>query len=223
MEGPDLMDTTRSGYSSLTASQSSGRVVSGFKPVSLYTRLEPLKLYALRQNSLIDCELAAYQTAFDILNKALGSILADAFVQTAEGEGLALHEKLVGLHERPGVGLETRRALVIYRKSIAPFDFNLSGMVNSVRAVGMEAEIIEDYAGERLKIISKNIIDDFADLDSVKASLFTMLPAHLEAEFDIGFMTWDMFDGYGVSWDEWDVMDFTWEQFDIDADKLFES
>lgn len=189
--------------------------------MSLYERLEPLKLYALRQNSLIDCELAAYEEGFSMFNEALDEILHQAFVQTATGNGLSLHEKLVGLHERPSVSLETRRTLVLYRRSIAPFDFNLSGMISSILAVGMEAEIIENYDNESLKIISKKLIDDFFDLDSVKASLFTMLPAHLEAEFDIGFMTWDMFDSCGIIWDEWDEKDFTWEEFDVHADNLF--
>lgn len=189
--------------------------------MSLYARLEPLKLYALRQNSLIDCELAAYEVAFSMLDEAISEIRAQAFVQTATGEGLALHEKLVGLQERPSVELDTRRALVLYRRSIAPFDFNLSGMISSILGAGMEADIIENYAGESLQIISKGLIDDFFDLDSVKQSVSAMLPAHLEAEFDIGFMTWDMFEAYDITWDAWDAMDFTWEQFDIDADKLF--
>lgn len=189
--------------------------------MSLYERLLPLKIYALNQNSLIDCELAAYEVAFSMLEQAMDEIRADAFVQTATGAGLELHEKLVGLHERPGVALDVRRDLILYRQSVAPFDFNLSGMLSSIRAAGLEAEIIENYAGESLRIISRNIIDDFYDLDELKAAVFIMLPAHLEAEFDIGFMTWDMFDGYGVTWNDWDAGDFTWEQFDIDADKLF--
>lgn len=189
--------------------------------MSLYKRLEPLRIYALRQNSLIDCELAAYEVAFSKLEQAMDSIIADAFVQTAAGAGLSLHEKLVGLHERNGVSLEARRALVLYRMSVAPFDFNLNGMISSILAAGLEAEIIEDHENESLKIISVGLIDDFYDLDELKASVFSMLPAHLEAEFDIGFMTWDMFDGYDITWDIWDSMNFTWEQFDIDADKLF--
>lgn len=189
--------------------------------MSLYARLEPLKIYALRQNSLIDCELAAYDVAFSMLEKELDKIFSDAFVQTAEGEGLALHEKLVGLQKRPIVSLDARRALVLYRKSVAPFDFNLSGMISSILAAGIEAEIIEDYQNERLKIINRNIIDDFYDLDALEASVLAMLPAHLDAEFDIGFMTWDLFESYDVAWDKWDSMHFTWEQFDVDADKLF--
>lgn len=191
--------------------------------MSLYTKLEPLKLYALRQNSLIDCELAAYEAAFSMLENAIEDIRAQAFVQTATGAGLRLHEKLVGLQDRPNVSLDMRRALVIYRRSVAPFDFNLTGMISSILAAGMQAQIIEDYAGESLKIISRGLIDDFFDLDSVKASLLTMLPAHLESEFDIGFVTWDMFEDMEITWDMWDNADFTWEEFDIDAERLFKT
>lgn len=187
----------------------------------LVSRLEPLRLYALRQKSLVDCELAAYESAFAELKSRLAAMASRAFTQTASGEALELHEKLVGLQPRPGLSDEVRRSLVIYRRSIAPFDFNLAGMVSSIRAAGMEAEIACDEAGERLVIHGINLIDDFLDLDSVKQSLFSMLPAHLEAEFDIGLMSWDQFEELSVTWDIWDGKDFTWEQFDLEADRLF--
>ena len=189
--------------------------------MSVYERLEPLKLYALHQNSLIDCEITVYEEVFLRIRQALDEILAQAFVQTATGAGLLMHEKLVGLYERPGLSRDTRRALVLYRRSIAPFDFNLSGMISSIRAAGLEAEIEEDYAGEKLIVTAKQLIDEFFDLDAVKARLFSMLPAPLEAEFDIGYMTWDMFDSYETKWDKWDSLDFTWEDFDMGADILF--
>ena len=190
--------------------------------MSVYERLEPLKLYALHQNSLVDCEITVYEEVFSRIRQALEEILAQALVRTATDEGLLMHEKLVGLHTRSGLNVDTRRTLVLYRRSIAPFDFHLSGMVNSIRAAGLEAEIEEDYIGEKLIVTAKKLMDEFFDLDAVKASLFTMLPAHLEAEFDIGSMTWDMFNSYETTWEKWDSADFTWERFDIDADRLFE-
>lgn len=73
----------------------------------------------------------------------------------------------------------------------------------------MDAEIVENYGEESLTVISKRLIDEFTDLDAVKASLDTMLPAHLKAEYDIGVMTWDMFDALDPDWDLWDSEDFT--------------
>jgi len=188
---------------------------------TLYTLLEPLGLYKLRQNSLIDAELAAYAAALSILEESLEEIRSQTFVQTAHGEGLLRHEKLVGLQERAGVSLAARRQLVIYRLSTSPFDFHLQGMINSVRAAGMDAEIVENYGEESLTVISKRLIDEFTDLDAVKASLDTMLPAHLKAEYDIGVMTWDMFDALDPDWDLWDSEDFTWSYFDMDGHNLF--
>jgi len=48
-----------------------------------------------------------------------------------------------------------------------------------------------------------------------------MLPAHLKAEYDIGVMTWDMFDALDPDWDLWDSEDFTWSYFDMDGHNLF--
>lgn len=47
-----------------------------------------------------------------------------------------------------------------------------------------------------------------------------MLPAHLEVEFDIGILTWEMFEGFGLDFAAWDRRDFTWEWFDLNGDKL---
>ena len=189
---------------------------------ALYSLLKPLGLYRLEQDSLIWCELQAYEAAFEVLEELLSEIRGQSFVQTATGQGLVRHEKLVGLQERGGVSLENRRELVLYRLSTSPFDFTPDGMVSSVRAAGMDAVIIQNYDHESLTIISKRLIDDFLDLDAVKASLSTMLPAHLGAEYDIGVMTWDMFHEWDGTWDEWDEMDFTWSHFDLDGHNLFD-
>lgn len=183
--------------------------------------LSPLRLYALGTGGLVDAELAAYAAAFSLLEEVFADIEKQAFVQTAEGEGLLRHERLVGLEERSGVGLEKRRELALYRLAVAPFDFHLEGMENSARAAGMEAQIIENCEGESLTVVSRRLIDDSLDMDSVKARLETMLPAHLRIEFDIGVLTWDIFDAANPSWNDWDGVDFTWNYFDLDGHNIF--
>lgn len=188
---------------------------------TLYSLLEPLGLYRLRQNTLIDAELAAYNAGLSLFEAALENLRLQAFVQTATGESLAFYEKLVGLQERPGVELSTRRQLILYRLSTSPYDFTLKGMARSLQAAGLEATIIENFPDESLTIISRQLIDQFTDVDAVKASADTMLPAHLKAEYDIGTMTWDMFDTADPAWDEWDSLDFTWNEFDLDGHNIF--
>jgi hypothetical protein len=189
--------------------------------MSLRQKLEPLKLYALGAGSLIDAELAAYNTVLAELDNKLKDTLAQAFVQTATGTGLNNHELAAGLKTRSDLDAARRRELVLYRISVAPFDYNLAGMVNSIRAVGMHADIIQDYAGESLAIISHGLIDKFLTLEDVKAGLAKMLPAHLESVLDMGVITWDMLEFMVPDWSFWDSKDFTWEQFDTDMGNIF--
>ena len=186
----------------------------------LYEDLGRLDMYRLRQNSLIDSELLAYDTAFWVLEQLLAEIENQAFVQTAEGQALIDHEMLVGLGERRHVSLENRRHLVIYRRSLAAYDFSPEGIVRSLRAAGLEAELIENSLQEAVVIRSHLLIDDFEDLDSLKARISAMLPAHLDWEFDTGVLTWDMLEELLDSWDRWDGLAVTWDMFDIDGHNI---
>jgi hypothetical protein len=189
--------------------------------MSLYQKLEPLKLYALGAQSLVDAELQAYGSAFAELENEFERVHAQAFVQTSTGEGLSKHEQVVGLSSRSYLDDESRRALVLYRKSVAPFDYTLTGMQNSIGAAGMRADIIQNYDQESLTIVSHGLIDSFLALEDVKASLSKMLPAHLEIVLDMGSITWDMLELMVTDWNYWDSKDFTWEQFDIDMGDIF--
>lgn len=188
---------------------------------NIYTALAPLRLYALNSGGLIDSELAAYDAAFAVVEQLLDEVLARAFVQTASGEALARYEKLVGLSPRQKLADATRRELVLYRLAVAPFDFHREGMASSIRAAGMEAELVEHPAAEALTVRCREILDPSLDLDSLTASVRAMLPAHLAAEIDIGSLTWDRFDAADPDWDDWDAADMTWTAFDLDGHNIF--
>ncbi|MDR2931791.1 MAG: YmfQ family protein [Oscillospiraceae bacterium] len=178
-------------------------------------------LYSLGEGSLVAAELDAYDAAFSIIEALLRDMEAQVFVQTATGDALAAHEKLVGLGVRAGLPDESRRDLVCYRRSVAASDFTLQGMLRSMRAAGLDAAITEHSPEERLTVQSNSFIDAFDGMDAVKARLSAMLPAHLDWEFDTGVLTWDMFDAKDPNWDAWDAIDFSWDIFDIDGHNLF--
>lgn len=185
----------------------------------LYEALAPLRLYRLRENSLIDRELAAYGAAFLVAEQLLSDAARQAFVQTADSDVLARYEELVGLAPRDGMDVDARRLLVLYRLGAAPFDFHYEGMVNSVRATGMEAEIVENPAGESILVRCLGIVDASLDLDAMKRSVRAVLPAHLICEFEMGELTWDLFDGSAIDWDSFDNTGMTWGDFDLNGHK----
>lgn len=187
----------------------------------LFRALEPLRLYSLRTGSLVDRELAAYDAAFSTLEELSAEVLKQAFVQTADGDALARYESLVGLPPRDKLDDETRRALVLYRLGSAPLDFHREGMINSIRAAGMEPELDEHPESESLTVRCVTIVDSSLEQDGLTARVRTVLPAHLESEIDYGGLTWDRFDGKEINWDDWDAADFTWTIFDLEGDRIF--
>lgn len=183
----------------------------------LRAALRPLGLYRLDGTTLVDAELCAYGAGFAFLEQALDVLWRESFLQTAEDYGLSMREEAMRLLLRPDGGVDKRRALLLYRLAVAPSDYNVRGMVGSIRAAGLNAVIVEDFVGKRLRIIENGFIGTYQDIDSVKDDVRRMLPAHLEADFDIGSMTWNQFDAANPTFDAFDANDITWGQWDIDG------
>ena len=188
----------------------------------IYHTLGRLHLYALESGSLVDHELAAYETAFSAAEQMLETTERQIAIQTADGDALANFERLVGLTPRLMLDLDTRRSLVLYRLGSAPFDFHQSGMVNSIRATGMEAEITEDFAQESITVKCIGIIDKSLDLEALQNSIRTVLPAHLSAEFDLGHLTWAMFEVPDLCWRDLEAYSMSWIDFDLNGHNILE-
>lgn len=187
---------------------------------AIYQMLGRLHIYALESNSLIDHELAAYDAAFSALEQTLDEAARQTAIQTADGDALANFEHLVGLTPRLTLDLATRRSLVLYRLGSAPFDFHQLGMTNSIRATGMEAEIHEDFLGETMTVRCIRVIDQSLDLDALQNSVRTVLPAHLVCAFDLGHLTWAMFETPDLSWDDLETYSMSWIDFDLNGHNI---
>lgn len=187
----------------------------------LYKALAPLGIYSLRSGSRIDGELAAYAAGLELVNEKMRKVLRGVFVQTAENDELLHHEKLVGLAPKTGMTATDRRALIMYRLGVAPFDFTKEGICNCALATGMEIELVEYPGEERMDVRCIGLSDQMLDLDVLKEKVRGVLPAHIECEFDIGEMTWDMFEASGSDWNAWDSKGMTWIEFDINGHEIF--
>ena len=176
--------------------------------------LAPLGLYQLGAGGPLDAELAAYRTGFAIIEQAAAQLLQDTFVQTASEEGLARWEYLLGIPLRRGVKEETRRERILSSLAISPTDFTSQGVLNSLRGAGLAARLVEYPAEQRLLVIGEGFIGGFDTIYDVMRSAYRMLPAHLEAEFDIGGMTWLQFEELYPDWDSFDEQLKDWEDFD---------
>lgn len=188
--------------------------------VGMVRLMQPLRLYSLRENSMVYRELLSYAKGFELLYERLGELYGEAFLQTAEGFGLTEREKLMNFPANSKLPLDTRRELLRYTLSMAPKDYNLEGMENGLRSIGLDAKIQENREEEKLSITSEGFLGNFISYDRLKRDALRILPAHLEVEFEFGSFTWEKFEAKDWAFDRLDQRDFTWDEFEVVGEAL---
>ena len=175
---------------------------------SMVALLDPLRLYDLSPGSFVSRELMAYAAGLALFRQRLEQCRDDLFLVTCSLERLARTDEA------------SRREMAAVKLSIGEGDFTPEGIRRSLLAAGLEAELEEDFSQRLIRVTDARIIGGYQTLDEVKAQVRRMLPAHLEVEFDIGVLTWEMFEAIGLDFAAWDSRDFTWEWFDLNGEKL---
>ena len=180
----------------------------------LYRLMRSTGIYRLDGDTLVDHELAAYGAAFAPLETALDTLLREGFIATAEDAGLSAYERIMGEPDRTGLAAADRRGMLLYRLSILPGDFDPQGMADALRSVGLEAEILEEFANRRLTIRQLDYRGARETFDLIVRDCEKLLPAHLELFFDLGALSWDGFDSEDLTFDARDALDLSWDQFE---------
>ena len=188
--------------------------------VGMVRLMQPLRLYSLRENSLVYWELLSYAKGFGLLYGRLGELYREAFLQTAEGFGITEREKLMNFPANSKLPLETRRELLRYTLSMAPRDYNLEGIENGLHSIGLDAKIQENREEEKLSITSEGFLGNFISYDRLKRDALRILPAHLEVDFEFGSFTWEKFEAKDWDFDRLDKRDFTWDEFEVVGEAL---
>jgi hypothetical protein len=178
---------------------------------SMRKKLQATGLYTLAENSAVDCELQAYAQALDMAQDALAELERESFVVTASGYGLSMRE---AQYEIMGSGTtEERRAAILKLGSVTPNDFTKTAMKRILEIAGLEAEICENTAENRLYVNCLGNTDEAAQGKARKiANMF--LPAHLDAELDFRSISWNNIDGKDDPFEAWDNLDLTWDAID---------
>lgn len=176
-------------------------------------------LYSLDSGGLVEAELLSYATVFQQFEQQLQTTAGEAIPITANAEGLAVWEQLLG-QERSDEPVSKRREMIIYALSTQPNDFNMSGMVRALRSLGIETVITENRPEESLTVKVTGFSGAVHDYDKLKLDVRAILPAHLETHFEMSSFTWDEFDQKDLTWDEFETNDFTWDEFETNGSNL---
>ena len=177
-----------------------------------------LRIYTLDPNGPVGWELEAYRAGVGRLGEALDQLEEDLFVQTA-GEGrIALWERLLDFPLRKNQpSMENRRRRIISSLSLDERSFTLEGIRTALLSAGMDAWVEEDFQQNRLIIHNQGLIGDFGTIQQVMDSAQKALPAHLEAVFLLGGVTWEQWEALYPQWTAFDQSGKTFEEMDTEG------
>lgn len=135
----------------------------------------------------------------------------DAFVQTAEEDGLKAFESLFRVV--PSVdSTKNRRAMLLTRGAVTPADHTVEAMQKQLLAAGINGKLVPQKGGVlNINVLSTMGISEAAAESEARA----FLPAHLSLVFDFGKNTWDAQDAAGSSWNVLDLRNKTWNALDV--------
>lgn len=177
--------------------------------------LRPLALYDLREQSFVAKELLCYAVFLDAVEDAVDALLREGFVQTASEAGVSRMEAVTGSRQSADMPLSKRRDMLLYRFAHRPDDFSPTGMENGLRAIGLDAALIENLSQEQLILSDSSAIESLGQYLRVRREARQLLPAHLEVLFNMGTLTWSVFEGKNYSWSQWNNLALNWMELEI--------
>ncbi len=186
---------------------------------SLQKLMRSTGLYSLKEGDLTEAELLSYAAVLEEIERLLADTAQEAIPLTAEDSGLLAYEELLG-QDRSGLSVDRRRDMIIYALSMQPKDFDRQGIVRALRSLGIETEITEQTAEERITVKITEFSGNIHDYDKLREDARGILPAHLETVFEMSSFTWEEFDTKDLTWEEFESNSFSWDEFEINGSQL---
>ena len=180
---------------------------------ALRDALRPLGIYKLEKGTLVYAELAAYAAGLDLLEDGLDELEREAFLPTAQGEGISRREEIYG-KPKTLLPLRERREMLLYRGAINNRNNTREDLETALVACGLRAQVKENLDGASIYINCFDFLEDFQGQEEIKAAAKEFLPCHLEAEFDFRTLDWNRIDSMDKTFDQMEAAEMTWNQID---------
>ncbi len=158
--------------------------------------------------------LQAQGAELDKLRQALDAVLDQAFVARATW-GLDIWERELGLPVAPNAPDSERRRRIISR---------LRGTGTATSAVVRQVAesydngrvaVIEDHPGYRVIVRFTDTHGVPANIDDIKLSLGSVVPAHLDLVYEYTYLVWTQLDAKGLTWDALDAQALTFDGLEV--------
>lgn len=182
---------------------------------TIYERMRSLQLYKLEAGSMVRAELESYLSVLEPFWQQVGRVGADALLSFCSQQRLEQFERMLGIPINPNIPLERRRQIAASRMSIGPNDFHRAGLERALDAAGIRASVQDQPGTGTLVVEANELADSSLSLDEAKQAFYSLMPAHLQAEFVTGGLDFSQFEQLGKSWSQLDAMDKSFSQLEM--------
>ena len=165
--------------------------------------------------SLVQCELESYLSVLEPLETEILSASENVFASSCNLNRLTEFERMLGIPVNPDISAEQRRKILVSKLSLNPSDFHRDGLERSLGALGIRAKVKEQPGGTSILVEAEKMADIKMTLDQAKEAFRELMPAHLDAEFLTGGISFSQFDALGKTFEQLDAMDKSWSQLEM--------
>lgn len=179
---------------------------------SMVSKLKVTGIYTLGGDSVVDYELQAYAAGLNMAIDALAQLENESFIATASDYGISNRESQ--FHVAAYGSADDRRTALLKRGAITPNNFTKGDMERALTMAGLNAEICENTAAQKLYVNCLSETADNAAMQSALRIAKLFLPAHLNAELDFRSISWNNIDNLDECFNTKDSLGYTWDAID---------
>lgn len=150
----------------------------------------------------------AVNPELDALSAAIGTMAANKAISTADTDGLARWEAILGVSTPLSGTLKSRREALKARLMTKP-PINMETLRNIIETyMGVPVEI--DLADSVVSVLYRGTAK-VADLRPLYATLYETIPASLLVEIAYKYLLWAEMDAQGLDFDALDALGLNWD------------
>ena len=175
--------------------------------------LAPLGVYRLDGDSLSVAELHALGKGLDGVSARLDQVERESLTETAEDEGLRRREALF-LRRPASTTLKERREALAALLQIDGDSLTPEAINRTISGCGIRARAIETGTNQVL-IEFPNTAGVPQDFEQIEKIILDILPCHLEVEFRLRYLTWEICHQVGFTWAGIEEERYNWRGFQL--------
>ena len=175
--------------------------------------LSPLGVYRLDRDSLSGAELHALGTELDAISSRLDMVERECLTATAEDEGLRRREALF-LRRPASTTLKERRAAIEALFQIDGDSLTPEAINRTISGCGIRARAVET-GPNRVLVEFPDTAGAPQDFDQIEKIIMDILPCHLDVEFHLRYLTWEICHRMAYTWAFVEEQHYNWRNFQL--------